>query len=62
MSGKNQGEGNREAAREYNRNATETAKSGDVEDKAKAAKDALKGDQASELEKAEEAGKEKARG
>lgn len=61
MSNKNQGEGNREAAREYNKNAEETAKSGDVAEKAEEARDALDGPQAEELKKAEDAGKSKAK-
>ncbi len=61
MSGKNQGEGNREAAREYNENAKETAKSVNVTEKAEKARNALEGEQGKELKKAEEAGKEKAK-
>jgi hypothetical protein len=53
----NQGEGNKTAAREYNREATEHAKSGKVDEAAREAEDALGGDEARELRKAEEEGK-----
>ena len=60
-SGKNQGEGNREAARQYNKHAEETAKSGSVREKAEEARSAVEGDEAKALKKAEEAGKSKAK-
>ena len=60
-SGKNQAEGNREAARQYNKHAEETAKSGSVREKAEAARSTVEGDQAEELKKAEKAGKSKAK-
>lgn len=60
-SGKNQGEGNRAAARQYNKHAEETAKSGPVQKKAEQARDAVEGDAADKLKKAEQAGKSKAR-
>jgi hypothetical protein len=62
MSYKNQGEGNREAAREYNKNAEETAKSGKVEEKAEEARDAVEGYHGDDLKQAEETGRSKARG
>lgn len=63
MSGKqrNEGEGNRTAARVYN-NATERfAKSGRVKPQAERARKALEGDERRELERAERLGKSKAR-
>lgn len=60
-SAKNQGEGNREAARQYNKNAEETAKSGSVQKKAEQARQAVEGDAGDKLQEAEEAGKSKAR-
>lgn len=62
MSNRNQGEGNREAARKYNKNAEETAKSGKVAEKAEEARDAVDGDQGDDLKQAEEAGRLKAKG
>lgn len=62
MSDRNQGEGNREAARKYNKNAEETAKSGKVAEKAEAARDAVDGGQGDDLKQAEEAGRSKAKG
>jgi hypothetical protein len=53
----NQGEGNKTAAREYNREATEHAKSGKSDDAAREAEDALGGDEARRLREAEEEGK-----
>ena len=53
----NEGEGNRTAAREYNRRAERFAKSGAVEKKAKEAKKALEGAEGKELAEAEEIGK-----
>lgn len=49
---KNEGEGNKTAAREYNKKQKEFAQSGPVKEKAREAADALDGDQADELEKA----------
>ena len=53
----NQGEGDRESAKRYNRNTQEFVKSGKVEDAARRAGDA----DPKELEKAEKAGKEHAK-
>ena len=49
---KNQGEGNVEAARRFNKAEADFAQSGPVEEKAKEARDALDGPQADELEEA----------
>ena len=57
---KNQGEGNREAARQYNEATRKFVESGKVEDKAREAKEVDATEQA-ELEKAEEAGKKHAK-
>jgi hypothetical protein len=59
---RNEGEGNRTAARVYNRATKEFARSGKVEKQAELAKQALDGPQHSELERAEQAGKSKSRG
>ena len=56
----NEGEGNRTAARAYNKAAHRTAKSGDVEKKAHEAKEAREGRERAELEKAETIGKRRA--
>jgi len=58
----NQGEGNREAAKAYNRGATGTAKSGTVQDKAKDAAKALDGSEGEALRRAEKEGKSHAHG
>ncbi|MGE3245348.1 MAG: hypothetical protein AB7F96_05800 [Beijerinckiaceae bacterium] len=57
----NQGEGNRDAALEYNKHATEFAESGKVEKKAKAAEEAIEGPEAADPKKAEKEGLAKAR-
>ena len=54
---RNEGEGNRTAAREYNRRTERFTKSGQVEKKAKEAEKALEGPEAEELAEAEETGK-----
>ncbi|HEU5445468.1 MAG TPA: hypothetical protein VFU70_07880 [Pseudolabrys sp.] len=59
---RNEGEGNRTAARTYNRATKEFARSGKVEEQAKRAEQALERPQRAELERAEEAGKSKSRG
>ena len=59
---RNEGEGNRTAARVYNRATKEFARSGKVEEQAKRAQQAIEGPQRAELERAEEAGKSKSRG
>ncbi|HEX4504815.1 MAG TPA: hypothetical protein VH722_03720 [Alphaproteobacteria bacterium] len=58
----NEGEGNRKAAREYNKGVQDFVKTGQVEKKAREAADALDGPEANELRKAEEAGKEHSHG
>src|SRR3546814_20625664 len=57
MPGRNQGEGDRASARKYNEKTRSFAKSGRVEPKAQAAKEALEGDEAASLKEAEKAGK-----
>ena len=59
---RNEGEGNRTAARVYNRATKEFARSGKVEEQANRARQAIEGPQRAELERAEEAGKSKSRG
>ncbi|MEP7348868.1 MAG: hypothetical protein ABI668_02825 [Sphingorhabdus sp.] len=57
-----QGEGNYDAAREYDEKTTEFAKDKDrVEQAAKEAKDAVNSDERDELEEAEAEGREKAK-
>jgi hypothetical protein len=58
---KNEGEGNRTAAREYNEATKRFAQSGRVEESGKQAKKAVEGRERSELEQAEKAGKSKMR-
>jgi hypothetical protein len=62
MGGKNEGEGNKTAARHYNEKAEKFAQSGKVEDQARAAEEALEGGEARELEQAEAIGKSHAAG
>lgn len=57
---KNQGEGNREAARHYNEKTEEFVKSGQVDQKAREAADVSKGEE-KKLRQAEEAGKSRAK-
>ncbi len=57
-----EGEGSYSAAREYDRQVEKTAKSGKVEEKAKAAKRAVEGDEGDALRRAEEEGKRHAHG
>ena len=59
---RNEGEGNRTAARVYNRATKEFARSGKVEEQAKRAEQAIEGPQRAELERAEQVGKSKSRG
>jgi hypothetical protein len=59
---RNEGEGNRTAARAYNKATKEFARSGQVEEQAKRAKQALDGPERADLERAEQAGKSKSRG
>lgn len=58
---KNEGEGNKTAARHYNEATTEFAKSGKVEDKAKEARQAVDGKEGDKLRQAEREGLQKAR-
>lgn len=59
---KNEGEGNRTAARAYNAATEKFAKSGRVDKQARRAQEAVDGPQKAELERAERVGKSKARG
>ena len=59
---RNEGEGNRTAARVYNRATKEFTRSGKVEEQAKRAAQAIEGPQRADLERAEQAGKSKSRG
>ena len=59
--GKNEGEGNRTAARQYNEETRKFVESGQVEAKAKEAKRDLDGPQGAELRQAEEKGRRKAK-
>ena len=54
---RNEGEGNRTAAREYNRAQHDFARSGKVEENAKAARKAIEGVEVDELRDAELVGK-----
>ena len=58
----NEGEGNRTAARAYNKGVQDFMKTGQVEKKAREAADALDGPEATELRQAEETGKEHSHG
>ena len=58
----NEGEGNRTAAREYNKGVQDFMKTGQVEKKAREAADALDGPEATRLREAEEAGKKHSHG
>jgi hypothetical protein len=62
MGQKNEGEGNKTAARHYNEATERFTESGKVEQKAREAKDALEGDEANELEHAELVGKKHSHG
>jgi len=59
---KNEGEGNKTAAREYNKGATEFAKSGQVEGKAREAKSAVDGKDGEKLRQAEREGQSHSHG
>lgn len=59
---RNEGEGNKTAARRYNEKTEQFAKSGKVEEKAREAAKALDGDKRRELEQAERVGKAHAKG
>ena len=58
----NEGEGNRTAAKAYNKGVQDFEKTGQVEKKAREAADALDGPEAAELKKAEEIGKKHSHG
>lgn len=58
---KNEGEGSRTAAKEYDEKAQRFVKNEDVESKAEEARDAVESDEEGALEEAEKRGKEKAR-
>ena len=58
---RNEGEGNKTAARHYNEATTEFAKSGKVEEKAREARKAVDGQDGEKLRKAERDGLKKAR-
>ena len=55
MQDRNQGEGNYEAARKFQKEQHEFAQSGQAEDKAREAAEALDGDEGKELERARRA-------
>ena len=59
---RNEGEGNRTAARQYNADQQRFIKSGKVEEKAREAEKALDGAEGAELAVAEEAGKQRSHG
>ena len=58
---KNEGEGNRTAARQYNKDSKEFVDSGKVEKSAEKARKAVEGDEAEALKRAENEGLKKAR-
>ncbi|MEQ8349677.1 MAG: hypothetical protein RIB84_09490 [Sneathiellaceae bacterium] len=60
--GRNQGEGDRESARRYNKHSREFQAENDAAAKARDAAKALSGDEGKDLRKAEAEGKAKARG
>jgi hypothetical protein len=62
MGQRNEGEGNKTAAREYNQETTEFTKSGQVESKAREAKQAMEGRESDEMRKAEREGKSHSHG
>ena len=55
----NEGEGSKSAARNYDKAATDHAKSGHVEGEAKQAREAVEGKEAGELREAEREGKQR---
>jgi hypothetical protein len=61
MPQRNEGEGNKTAAREYNREQKKFAESGKVKPAAEQAKRAVEGNERQELERAERKGESKAR-
>jgi len=58
---KNEGEGNKTAARQYNKDQREFVKSGRVDQAAEEAAEAVSGDEKDELKQAEETGRAKAK-
>jgi hypothetical protein len=58
---KNEGEGNRTAARQYNKDQQEFIKSGKVDSAAQEAKRAVEGKEGDKLRQAERSGRSKAR-
>jgi hypothetical protein len=62
MADRNEGEGNKTAARHYNEKAERFAKSGQVEEKAREAEEALEGSEGRALEHAEAEGRSHAAG
>ncbi len=62
MAQANEGEGNRTAAKAYNKDTQEFIKSGQVDKKAREAANSLDGAEAGDLRKAEEAGKSHSHG
>ena len=61
MSNKNQGEGNRTAAREYNKDTADFIDSGKVDESAKKARKAIDGKEGEALKRAEKDGMKPAR-
>lgn len=59
---RNEGEGNRTAARQYNKDQQEFIDSGKVPEAAERAKKAVESDEAGKLRRAERTGRSKARG
>lgn len=59
---RNEGEGNKTAARRYNKAQKEFAEKGQVDQKAREAEKALEGDEGRELERAEAEGKRHSHG
>jgi hypothetical protein len=62
MADRNEGEGNKTAARHYNEQQRRFAQSGEVDQKAKEAERALESGESRDLEHAEEVGKSHAKG
>lgn len=61
MTNKNEGEGNRTAARRYNKDTAEFVESGKVDANAKKARKAVESEEGAELKRAEKAGLKPAR-
>ena len=59
---RNEGEGNKTAARHYNEKTEKFAQSGKVDEKARQAAQAVEGDKGGELKRAEQQGKSHAKG